>query len=62
MVARGGLVGRVFDPVAGEGLAGKGVGDLSLQWQVHPSVCSLHQLHGRTGKGVDRWGNSLSLV
>ena len=43
MVARGGLVGRAFDPVAGEDLVGKGVGDLSLQRQVHPSVCPLHQ-------------------
>ena len=61
MVARGGLVGRAFDPVAGEGLVGKGVGDLSLQRQVHQFVLCT-RLHGHIGKGVDRWGNSLSWV
>ena len=40
-------MGMVLEPVAGDGLVGKGVGGLGgFQWQVHPL-----RLHGHTGRG-----------
>ena len=43
-MARGGQIGMVLEPVAGDGLFGKGVGGLGgLQRQVHPLTCPWHQ-------------------